>query len=129
MERERFEELVSEALDSLPDSLRSRMANIGVEVRLLADRETLRSVGAKHPMNLLGVYQGVPFDRRGPWYGNVLPDRILIFQQPIEARSRTAAQVRQLVRSVVIHEVGHYFGLDDEELARLERDANRTDKD
>ena len=122
MERDRFEELVAEALDTLPDELRRRIANVTVEVRPLADRATLDSVKARHPMNLLGIYQGIPFNRRGPWYGNVMPDRILIFQRPIEARCRTAEEVRRLVRSVVIHEFGHYFGLSDAELARLEQE-------
>ncbi len=66
----------------------------------------------------------MPFAGRGPWYGGVLPDRILIFQKPIERLARTAAEIRKLVRRVVIHEVGHYFGLSDDELRRLEAEAD-----
>lgn len=127
MERSRFEELVAEALDALPGELRDRIANLAVEVRPLADRATLDSVRVGHPMNLLGVYQGIPFNRRGPWYGNVMPDRILIFQRPIEARSRSVEELKSLVRSVVIHEFGHYFGLDDEELRRLELEPGQPE--
>ncbi|MFO7638050.1 MAG: metallopeptidase family protein [bacterium] len=127
MERSRFEELVAEALDALPGELRDRIANLAVEVRPLADRATLDSVKVGHPMNLLGIYQGIPFNRRGPWYGNVMPDRILIFQRPIEARSRSVEELKSLVRSVVIHEFGHYFGLDDEELRRLELEPGQPE--
>jgi len=126
VERSRFEELVADALDSIPGELGERLANIEIEVRPLADHQTLSSVKASHPMNLLGIYQGVPFNRRGPWYGNVMPDRILIFQRPIEARCRTADEVRRLVREVVIHEIGHYFGLNDEELHRLAQDQGNA---
>ncbi len=77
-------------------------------------------------MQLLGVYQGIPYRRRGPWYANVLPDRILIFQLPIERQCQTEAEVRSLVRKVVVHEVGHYFGLSDEELLRLQAETEHA---
>ncbi|MEO0086037.1 MAG: metallopeptidase family protein, partial [candidate division WOR-3 bacterium] len=76
------------------------------------------------PWGLLGLDHGIPYGRRGPWYGNVLPDRVLIFQRPIERHARTEEQIRALVRRVVIHEVGHYFGLSDDELHRLETEAD-----
>ena len=126
METEHFEALVVEALDSLPDIIRSKMDNVAVEVRPLADTETLHSVKAANPMNLLGIYQGIPFNRRGPWYGNVIPDRILLFQKPIEARCRTEEAVKRLVREVLIHEIGHYYGLNEAELRQLERSADTS---
>jgi predicted Zn-dependent protease with MMP-like domain len=122
VERDAFEQLVGEAMETLPAALKQRIDNVGVEVMQLAPADVAESVG-RHPWTLLGVYQGVPFNRRGPWYGNVLPDRILIFQKPIERLCRTSDDVRRLVRKVVIHEVGHYFGLNDEELRRLEKEA------
>jgi len=106
-------------MDNLPEFFRSRIANLGVEVMPLAPPEIANSVG-KHPWTLLGLYHGVPFGLRGPWYGNVLPDRILIFQLPIERAASTEPEIRKLVRRVVIHELGHYFGLSDLELRRLE---------
>jgi len=117
---DRFHALVEEALASIPEGFRSRLENIAIEVQPLAPPEVYRDLG-RNPMELLGVYQGVPYPGRGPWYGNVLPDRILIFQEPIERQARTEDEVRRLVRRVVIHEVGHYFGLSDDELRRLER--------
>lgn len=123
---ERFAELVEEAVAGIPDYFRRRFENIGIETMPYAPPALAEQLG-HHPLQLLGAYQGVPFSRRGPWYGNVLPDRILIFQIPIERQCRTEDEVRALVRKVVIHEVGHYFGLSDEELHRLQNEADRAD--
>ncbi len=126
MELERFSALVDEAVASIPEDFRSRLDNIMIEVQPIAAPNVYRGL-SKNPWGLLGLYQGVPYAGRGPWYGNVLPDRILIFQRPIERQARTAAQIRKLVRRVVIHEVGHYFGLSDDELRRLESEADRKE--
>ncbi len=126
MEVERFSALVDEAIASIPAGFRDKLDNITVIVEPLAQIGLARDMG-HNPWGLLGVYQGVPYKRRGPWYGNVLPDRILIFQKPIERQARTAAEIRKLVRRVVIHEVGHYFGLSDDELHRLEAEADEAD--
>jgi predicted Zn-dependent protease with MMP-like domain len=126
MEVERFSELVDEAIASIPEDFRSKLDNITVIIEPIARPGLAREMG-HNPWGLLGVYQGVPYAGRGPWYGNVLPDRILIFQRPIELQARTAAEIRKLVRRVVIHEVGHYFGLSDDELRRLEAQADRAE--
>jgi predicted Zn-dependent protease with MMP-like domain len=126
MEDERFSALVDEAITSIPEDFRSKLDNIMVEVRPIATPDLYRDL-SKNPWGLLGLYQGVPYKQRGPWYGNVLPDRILIFQKPIERQCRTDAEIRRLVRRVVIHEVGHYFGLSDDELHRLEAEADRVE--
>ena len=123
MEVERFSALVDEAIASIPEDFRSRLDNIAIQIRPIAPPNLYRDL-SKNPWGLLGVYQGVPYAGRGPWYGSVLPDRILIFQKPIERLARTAAEIRKLVRQVVIHEVGHYFGLSDDELHRLEHEAD-----
>lgn len=127
MEVERFSALVDEAVASIPKDFREKLDNITIIVEPLAQPGLARQMG-HNPWGLLGVYQGVPYAGRGPWYGNVLPDRILIFQQPIERLARTTAGIRKLVRRVVIHEVGHYFGLSDDELHRLEAEADKADR-
>jgi predicted Zn-dependent protease with MMP-like domain len=126
MEVEQFNALVDEAIASIPEEFRSRLENITVIVEPIAPSGLAREMG-HNPWGLLGVYQGVPYRLRGPRYGNVLPDRILIFQQPIERLARTNAEIRKLVRRVVIHEVGHYFGLSDDELRRLEAEADKAE--
>ena len=97
MDADLFGKLVDEAIASIPEEFRSKLDNIMVEVMPLAPLELAAKMG-HNPWELLGVYQGVPYKQRGPWYGNVLPDRIIIFQKPIELQARTAAQVRKLVR-------------------------------
>jgi predicted Zn-dependent protease with MMP-like domain len=127
MDVDRFYRLVEEAIAGIPDYFRARLDNVEIDVRPLATPDITENLG-KHPWSLLGVYQGIPYNRRGPWYGNVMPDRILIFQKPIERISRSNQEIRKLVRSVVIHEVGHYFGLSDDELRRLEREADEAER-
>jgi predicted Zn-dependent protease with MMP-like domain len=110
MDAERFEELVGEALDSIPDALAARMENVAVFVE---DRSRVRG--------LLGLYQGVPLTARGNHYGigGGTPDRITISREAILARCRTEADVVREVRVTVVHEVGHHFGIDDDRLREL----------
>jgi predicted Zn-dependent protease with MMP-like domain len=107
---DRFEELVGEALDSIPDELAQHMDNVAVFVR----------DGAANP-GLLGLYEGIPLTERTPlaYGGMVMPDRITIYRLPILARCRTEADVVHQVRVTVIHEVGHHFGIDDARLHEL----------
>mgnify|MGYP002396208544 CR=1 FL=1 len=98
------------------------MKNVDVVVENRAPRDLLSEMGLQSPSELLGLYQGVPLDRRGFYYGNVLPDKITLFQNPIESICKTKEEVKEKVREVIIHEVGHYFGLDDERLRELENE-------
>ena len=110
------------ALKGLPKFFKKKMENVDVVVEDRASLELLKEMGLRSPYELLGLYQGVPLSRRGFYYGNVLPDKITLFQLPIEAICNTRAEVESKVREVVIHEVGHYFGLDDERLRELENE-------
>ena len=116
-----FEALVVLALKRLPRFFKKKMKNVDVVVEDLASRDLLSGRGLHSPSQLLGLYQGIPLDRRGFYYGNVLPDKITLFQIPIESICRTKEEIEEKVRDVVIHEVGHYFGLNDEKLRELER--------
>jgi predicted Zn-dependent protease with MMP-like domain len=115
-----FERIVVSALKGLPRSLKNRMENIDVVIEEQASPDLLSEMGLRSPFDLLGLYQGIPIDQRGFYYGNVLPDKITLFQLPIESVCRTKEGVAKKVREVVIHEVGHYFGLDEEQLEELE---------
>ena len=105
---ERFEALVSDALDSLPPELGRAMRNVAVFVE-----------DAAPDVNLLGLYEGTPLTERGEWYAGVLPDRITIFRQSICALCDTEAEVVTEVRVTVIHEVAHHFGIEDDRLDEL----------
>jgi len=121
--REEFEELAVLALRRLPKFFKKKMKNVDVVVEDRASRDLLSEVGLESPFELLGLYQGVPLDRRGFYYGNVLPDKITLFQIPIESTCQTKEEIEDRVREVVIHEVGHYFGLDDDRLRELENES------
>ena len=120
--RTEFEEIVVLALKRLPKFFRKKMKNVDVVVEDRASRDLLSEMGLRSPFELLGLYQGVPLDRRGFYYGNVLPDKITLFQIPIESMCQTKEELEERVREVVIHEVGHYFGLSDEKLRELEKE-------
>jgi predicted Zn-dependent protease with MMP-like domain len=118
--RKEFEEVVISALRGLPKSIKKKMENVDVVVEDQASRDLLSEMGLRSPSELLGLYQGVPLDRRGFYYGNVLPDKITLFQNPIELICKTKEEIEEKVKEVVIHEVGHHFGLSDERLRELE---------
>ncbi len=117
-----FEEIVVSALQRLPKFLKKKMENVDVVIEDWASEEVLSEMELQSPYELLGLYQGVPFQRRGFYYGNVLPDKITLYRFPIESICRTREEVEEKIREVVIHEVGHYFGLDDERLRELEEE-------
>ncbi len=118
--RKEFEDAVILALKKLPKFLRKKMENVDVVVEERASQEILDEMGLDSPFELLGLYQGTPLDRRGFFYGNVLPDKITLFQIPIESLCGDREAIEEKIRDVVVHEVGHYFGLSDERLRELE---------
>ncbi|MBA7633880.1 hypothetical protein ES703_41451 [subsurface metagenome] len=119
---EEFEELVTEAIRSLPGKFKEKMENIVVVIESLPSQELLREMKIKSPYGLLGLYRGVPYPRRGIWYRNVMPDKIIIFKKPIEVRCRNKEDIKESVRRVVVHEIGHYFGLGEADLRKIERE-------
>ena len=123
--RAQFEELVSEALDRLPHRFAELMSNVTVQVRDEPDLATLRNLGLDPVRStLLGLYVGVPLDRRGGWYGNVLPDVIVLYRQPLMAASRTPDELIRRVQLTLLHEIGHHFGFSDAEMAEWEEELD-----
>jgi len=117
--REEFERIVILALKGLPKEIRVRMENVAVVIEDRAHPTLLRELGLRSSNELLGLYQGIPLDQRGFFYGNVLPDKITLFQHPIESCCATREEIEERIREVVLHEIGHYFGLDEEKLREL----------
>ena len=120
LSRDEFEKLVSEALEELPTRLRERLENIVIMVEEAPPKEIMRQLGVKSSLGLLGLYQGVPLKHRGVHYGNVLPDRIVIYQRPIEVRVQTRKELLIQIRRTILHEIGHFFGLVESELRDIE---------
>lgn len=112
--RRRFEQLAAEALDGLPAWVLERLDNVEVIV------EDEPPPGEA----LLGLYEGVPLTRRGEHYTWALPDRITLFQGPIERATRVARELalKEVIADTVIHEVAHFFGISEERLRELGRD-------
>lgn len=118
MNRERFEDLVARAVDALPEEFGFALENVDVVVEESPTRKQLAGVGKG--MTLLGLYQGVPQTSRTESYGMVLPDKIIIFRRPILAICRSEAEVEAEIGRVVRHEIAHHFGMEEDELRRIE---------
>jgi predicted Zn-dependent protease with MMP-like domain len=116
--RRLFEGFVKEAIDSLPEEMKNELENVAVLIEDEPGEDWEEEMGEGG--DLLGLYQGVSKKDRGFWYGNVLPDTIIIYQGPLERMSASREELRENVRQTVVHEVGHYFGLDEEQLRALE---------
>jgi predicted Zn-dependent protease with MMP-like domain len=120
MDRERFEMLVERAFEELPEEFKSRIENVHVVVEDLPDEYDMRGARIRNPYTLLGLYTGVPLNKRGPDYGvyPVIPDRIKLFRRNIERDCRNDVEVESRIREVLIHEVAHYFGMTDQEIRK-----------
>jgi len=108
--RERFQQLVQEALVLLPKRFARQIKNVAILV------EDFPPPG----QNLLGLYHGVPLNRRGSYYGNVPPDVIVLYQMPIESLCWDEEQLKEKIEEVLLHEIGHYFGMDEITLREIE---------
>ncbi len=128
MNRTSFELLVQAALRRLPRRFKNKIRNVEIEVQDAPEREILEDMGIENGM-LFGLYQGVPLTQREWNYGNILPDRIVIYQRPIEKTAKSDAEIEEIVLDTVMHEVGHYFGFSDEELYDIEDDKARENED
>jgi predicted Zn-dependent protease with MMP-like domain len=118
LSEDEFENLVVAALDTLPEDLLDLMDNVEVTVERWPSRAQLDSVGMRTG-TLLGLYEGIPLTQRTSSYSLVVPDKITIFQRPIEQICATQQDVIDQVRQTVIHEVAHHFGIGEERLDEL----------
>lgn len=125
MEHDAFERLVHEAIDNVPEALREKIENVVFVIEEDSRPPGWRERGIVIRQYLLGLYQGVPLTKRGINYSLVPPDKITIFQTPIEELGKSEAGIRKLVHEVVHHEIGHYFGFSDTALRKLEHGRKR----
>jgi predicted Zn-dependent protease with MMP-like domain len=120
MTRREFLKLVDDALETIPPRFRDAMQNIAIVVEDEPTDEQLEDVGIEPPDTLLGLYEGTPLTERQWADGNRLPDKITLFQGPIEDTSETDDDIVIAIGETLIHEVGHYFGLSEEEIEEIE---------
>jgi predicted Zn-dependent protease with MMP-like domain len=128
VEREAFEQLVADALASIPRRFRDALQNIAIVVEDEPSRELLAEMAIEPPSTLLGLYQGTPLTARGWDAGNMLPDRILIFQGPHERAASSEAALAEAIAETLVHEIGHYFGMSEEQIQDIEERYWRTRK-
>ncbi len=114
-----FRALVEQALHSMPEQFRPYLDRLVVDVEPAPDDATVRSVDLDDRRELLGLYHGTPLTERSIEHSGALPDRIVIYQRNIERLCRTRRDVVQQVRQTVLHEIGHHFGLEEEDLDEL----------
>jgi predicted Zn-dependent protease with MMP-like domain len=118
MRRSDFQRLVLKALEDLPDQFRNALDNLDIQVRWRPTPAELRRAGVRRG-SLFGVYLGVPLPKRGRGYSMHLPDTIVIYQHTHERHCRTEEELVEQVRQTVLHEIGHYLGIDEDRLREL----------
>ena len=128
MTREAFEQLVADALSGIPRRFRDAMTNIVISVEAEPSRALLREMDIEPPDTLFGLYQGTPLTERRWDHGNSLPDRILLFQGPHEREAEDEDDLIASIGETLIHEIGHYFGLSEEEIEEIEERYWRGDE-
>lgn len=128
MTREDFRELVEEAIDTIPRKFAREVRNLAIVIEDQASDELLDEMDLDHPRELLGLYQGTPLNERGWGYGNALPDRITLFQQSIEEDcADDEDEIVVAIGETLIHELGHYFGMTEEQIMDIEERYWRGD--
>jgi predicted Zn-dependent protease with MMP-like domain len=120
MTRQQFTDLVDEALSRIPRRFRAAMKNVAVIVEDEPPAHILQEMEIEPPDSLFGLYQGTPLPERGWAFGNALPDRISIYQCPIVEACADDEEIRDCVAETVIHEFGHYFGMDEDQIEEIE---------
>ena len=119
---------MAEALDRLPTHFAELMSNVTVQIREAPDSATLLDLDLDPQRNtLFGLYTGVPLDQRGGWYGNVLPDVIVLYRRPLMAASADGQALIRQVQLTLLHEIGHHFGLSDAEMHAWEHEFESED--
>lgn len=119
MRRSDFERIVLEALEQLPERFRQALDNLDIQIRWRPTPAELRRAGVPPGQTLFGLYLGVPLPQRGHFYTMTLPDTILIYQLPHERYCRSEAEMVEQVRKTLLHEIGHYLGIDEDRLQEL----------
>ncbi|MER3446489.1 MAG: hypothetical protein C4291_06390 [Candidatus Dadabacteria bacterium] len=119
MDRERFGEFVEKAYERVPERFKRKMENIEIIVEDSPTPEDLEQLRIRGEKLLLGLYRGAPLPKRSIWQVARLPDKIVFFQRNIERICRSEKEIEESIYEVLLHEIGHYFGLSDKEIYEL----------
>ena len=124
IKQEKFQQLVTQAIENLPSYFLSKLKNVVVVLEAYPTAAQITGAGLGRSQTLLGLYEGVPQTKRGGHYGLVPPDKITIFQKPIEAICKNDAEIINTIEDVVKHEIAHHFGISDARLQQIEGDRD-----
>lgn len=127
MDHREFERLVAQAWKRIPREFRDRVENVAIVVEPEPTRAQLRQAGVPRSDTLLGLYQGVPLTQRGSWYQMVLPDKISLFQGPLEREADNPEDLPRVIYETLWHELAHYFGMSEGQVRASERRRRRTE--
>jgi predicted Zn-dependent protease with MMP-like domain len=118
MDRDAFENIVERVFHRLPEKFKEAIENVGVFIEEYPTEDLVNLLHLHSKHHLLGLYQGVPLTKRGTWYGMtpIAPDKISLYKNNIEASCRTEIEIEDKIYEVLIHEIGHYFGMNEEEI-------------
>ena len=119
MVKEKFQEIVEGAYEKIPEKFKQKMENIAITVEDFPSQEDLERLKIRDGRFLLGLYKGTPLPQRSVWQVIQFPDKIVLFQRNIERTCRSEKEVEEKVYEILLHEVGHYFGLSDKEIYEL----------
>lgn len=122
MEQTEFEKLVQEGIEQIPLEFRQKLDNVAIFVSQYPNQEQQKKINLRHGWTLFGLYEGVPLTKRGRNYAMAMPDRITIFQGPIQNTTRgDIDRMREIVKNTVWHEIAHHFGMDEDEVREAEK--------
>jgi predicted Zn-dependent protease with MMP-like domain len=119
LSRRKFEALVLDALEGIPELIRTRMQNVDVVIEDWPENDQLNELDMEPDELLFGLYEGTPLTERGISTNPLLPDKITIFQGPLEDAYESDDEMKDEIRKTVVHEVAHHFGIDEQRLAEL----------
>lgn len=123
MDKNDFEKIVKEGISFIPKKFLKMLSNVEIVIEKNPNQEQLEKLKLHKGYKLLGLYEGVPKTKR--WsYGQVLPDKITIFQEAIEKTSNSEKEIKETVKNVVWHEIAHHFGIDEKKVRTLEKSKN-----
>jgi predicted Zn-dependent protease with MMP-like domain len=121
---EAIDAIAKRTLSALPSPFRESLDDIVLVVEEVTDESTARRLGLRNPMQLSGLYQGIPLNKQSVSQSGALPERVTLYRRPILAEwQSTSFSLEQIVSHIVIHEIGHHFGFSDDDMHALERDA------
>ena len=126
MTQERFGEIVADGIDAIPEKFLEKLSNVAIVIAEEPTPEQRRKFKLKHNWTLFGLYEGIPQSARLGNYTGVLPDKITIFQKPIEEATHNQEEIKEIVKDTVWHEIAHHFGMNEGEVRTRERMRKRS---